>query len=373
MPSYSQNYPPFINLSKNKIYKNKDSSDFQQFKQKWNQFLRGNKKHISIIHFGGSHVQGGFWSESIMNTLQEKNNTSGGGYFVFPFQQIKTNTPYYFKTYSNVKWKANKCTKITDTIHPIGMAGVSASIDTTCYIAIKNNWNKLKGYTTIRFFHRFNNDYEIIPQFQTSNIKHYPNYSEYTLSSVQDSVSFIIEKKIHTQSEFILDGISCENNNEQGIYYAGFGVNGATSGSFIKCKLLAQEIKNLSADIFILSFGVNDVRNKNFQPNEYIQNYDSLLKILHQTHPHTPILITTISDNYIKRKNCNKKTITGNLAIFEMLKNQSITVWDLNGIMGGYQSMNKWFKAGLSAKDKIHFNKKGYDILGKLLAEALIQ
>jgi hypothetical protein len=175
---HAQEIPEWINISQNKIIFDKDSSDFYRFIEKLNQVKNGKRKNIYIVHFGGSHVQGGFWSESIMNTLQDELKTKGGGYFVFPFKQVKTNSPYYFKTYSNGKWKVNKCTKISDSLKYIGMCGISAITDTSCYVSIKNEWKKLDGFTRIKFFYRKNNAYEVFPSFQTSKIIEHENYTE---------------------------------------------------------------------------------------------------------------------------------------------------------------------------------------------------
>jgi hypothetical protein len=40
--------------------------------------------------------------------------------------------------------------------------------------------------------------------------------------------------------------------------------------------------------------------------------------------------------------------------------------------MGGYGSMAKWFTAKLSAKDRVHFNGRGYQIQGDLFYKALM-
>ncbi len=363
--------PSFINLQENKIYFDKDSSRFMQFIKKIDSLAKGKKNSINIVHFGGSHVQGGWWSEAIMTSLQEYVKGTGGGYFVFPFKQVKSNSPYYFKTYSNRKWKVNKCTRITDTLHYLGMCGISGITDSTCYLSIKNEWKKLQGFTHIKVFHRFNSAYEIIPQFKVSSITNHKNYTEYTLYLPIDSIAFLIQKKDSIPSEFILDGISCDNKNK-GVYYAGFGVNGATSESFLKCEGLLHQLKDLKVDVFILSFGVNDVRSKTFTKEEYIQHYDTLIYKLKKAHPESTILLTTISDNYIKRRQCNPRTKLGDEAIFDVMKKHQIAVWDMNAVMGGQKSMLKWYKAGFAAKDKIHFNKKGYFLLGNLMTQAIL-
>lgn len=368
----AQQYPAFVRTEKNKILFDKDSSDFYRLIEHLKNFQSKKEKRISIVHFGGSHVQGGFWSEAIMHTFQKYFHTTGGGYFVFPFRQVKTNTPYYFKTYSNGKWQVNKCTKVTDSLWYLGMCGISAITDTSCYLAIKNQNAALTGFTRIKMFYRKNSSYSVWPQFAVSSVIEKEYFTEYVLQQKTDSVSFIIQKKDSTQSEFILDGISCENDSS-GLYYAGFGVNGATSESFLKCALLLHQLKNIQVDLFILSFGVNDVRNKAFSKKEYIQHYDSLITILRQAHPESTILLTTISDNYIKKRQMNPRTKKGNDAVYEIMKKYQLAVWDLNAVMGGEKSMVKWYKAGLAAKDKIHFNKKGYSILGELMTKAILQ
>ena len=46
-------------------------------------------------------------------------------------------------------------------------------------------------------------------------------------------------------------------------------------------------------------------------------------------------------------------------------------VWDQFVIMGGLNSINKWVAEGLAQKDKVHFTRSGYELLGDLLSNAL--
>jgi lysophospholipase L1-like esterase len=39
--------------------------------------------------------------------------------------------------------------------------------------------------------------------------------------------------------------------------------------------------------------------------------------------------------------------------------------------MGGYKSIYKWYKARLAARDRVHFNSRGYKLLGNMMFEAL--
>jgi hypothetical protein len=41
--------------------------------------------------------------------------------------------------------------------------------------------------------------------------------------------------------------------------------------------------------------------------------------------------------------------------------------------MGGYGSIQKWYSKGLTAKDKLHLNRRGYELQGYLLLSALLK
>jgi len=58
--------------------------------------------------------------------------------------------------------------------------------------------------------------------------------------------------------------------------------------------------------------------------------------------------------------------------IFEIARETDCAVWDFYTIMGGAKSIQQWYKRGLVAKDKLHFDKAGYIIQGDLLSDALI-
>ena len=57
--------------------------------------------------------------------------------------------------------------------------------------------------------------------------------------------------------------------------------------------------------------------------------------------------------------------------MFELMEKHHASVYDLYAVMGGYKSIYKWQKAGLAAKDKVHFNGKGYHILATLMFDAI--
>jgi lysophospholipase L1-like esterase len=165
-------------------------------------------------------------------------------------------------------------------------------------------------------------------------------------------------------------GFSLENENP-GFYLAGLGANGASSSSFLRCDQLVPQLQSLDVDLMILSLGVNDTQAKNFAKEEYIEHYDSLITLIKKVQPGVAILLTTTSDNYVKRKTSNKRTVLAKDAMFELMNTHNVAVWDLFSLMGGFKSMSKWYKVGLASKDKVHFSPKGYNLLGHFMFDAL--
>jgi lysophospholipase L1-like esterase len=95
--------------------------------------------------------------------------------------------------------------------------------------------------------------------------------------------------------------------------------------------------------------------------------------MIKNVNPDVAILLTTTTDNYIKRRTANKRSITARAAMFELMHKHKIAVWDMFEFMGGYKSIPKWYKAGLAARDRVHFNSRGYNIMGEYMYRAFIQ
>ena len=90
----AQQYP-FINYNQSKLYLAKDSSQFMKFYKKIDELREGKRKKVTIVHFGGSHIQAGFWTEVLMDGFQSMGNFKGGGTFIFPFKIVKSNSPHF--------------------------------------------------------------------------------------------------------------------------------------------------------------------------------------------------------------------------------------------------------------------------------------
>lgn len=370
---------PFMKMEYNHLYFSKDSSSFLKLYKKLDDLRAKKINRIGIAHFGGSHVQAGTWSSTFVNNLQNEFKTVGGGYFVFPYKIAKTNSQSYATTFSSGNWKRFRAIG-KDYFVPLGMSALSISTrDSATNFGVALTKKALcKSFISIKVYHNFSEGFE----FTVDSLHNFEpirtDFREfgYTLFNFElpvDSVNFKLVRKDTLHQDFILFGFSLDNDLQAGFYFAGLGANGAASGSFVKCVDLTKQFSSLKADLVIISLGVNDTQSKSFAKEEYIENYDSLIAVIKNANPDAAIILTTTTDNFIKRKTSNKRTVLAHEAMFELMEKHNVAVWDLFSLMGGYKSMMKWQKAGLAGRDRVHFSPKGYVLLGNFMFDAFFK
>lgn len=369
--------PSFVNTEKSKLYFGKDSSEFMKFYAKVDELREGKRNKVTVVHFGGSHIQAGFWTEVLMDGFQGLGNFKGGGTYIFPFQIVKTNSPHFFKSFTTGKWirkRSALAKEMCDNLGMAGMAGITNDSANTFGFKLQPN-NHHQSFNSLRVYHNFNPSFEFSIANQTGT--HFirtddrvKGYTEFEFETFIDSVNFELVRKDTIIKDFMLKGFSIENSTP-GFYYAAIGVNGASTASYLRCQSFVNELATIPPDLVIFSIGVNDTHDMNFSKEKFIANYDSLITLVKQASPNCTFLFNTTTDNFIRRKTANKRPIKAQEAAYELMQKHNGAVYDLYAVMGGYKSIYKWYKAGLASKDRVHFNGRGYRILATLMFDAI--
>lgn len=363
----------------NKIVYGKDSSEMLRFFSKLSSFLATPEKvrEIKIAQIGGSHVQGGFWGDRLTTDFQELKKTQGGGIFAFPFKLAKTNSPPYFTTFSNGVWKSCRTALLKNNCTRVGVSQILLfTNDSASFFGVKMQENAHhKYFNELRVYHNFNPSFSFsIKNGMEAKRIEVPEkgYTLFILKTKTDSVVFELKRKDTLQHDFVLYGFDLQNTAEPGIYYAALGANGASTKTVLRCQLFAEQLKTIQPDLVILSLGVNDLQGADFNKEEYIARYDSLIYRIKKAVPTCAVLFTTPTDNYIRRKTPNKKTALAQECIYTLAQKHQAALWDMYAVMGGYKSIFKWYQAGYARKDRVHFAAKGYALFSDLMFEALM-
>lgn len=363
---------PFLNLSANRIQG--DSMLWQRIADRLDS-LESHHKVFSIVHIGDSHLQAGFITAVVRQALQKRYGNAGPGLLV-PYKVGRTNEPPHVKSRSSVRWRSRRIVSDKDSLS-IGISGLTVQA------------RRKDAEMEIQIISPPGLDYSIssIQIFSGSGAGEMQMFicdsTRCALASVDASkptarIAFqkpvnrflLIPKNENEDSLFTLYGMNGLNDSS-GILYHTIAINGAEYRHYNQQPLFFEQLKYLHPDLFILSLGTNEAFSAGFDTLIFRQQVDSFLSRISMDFPEANILITSPGDAMKGRKNKNPRNRRAGLILQSLASRRSLSFWDLFSVMGGYGSIQKWYARGLTAKDKLHLNRRGYELQGSLLMHAL--
>lgn len=165
------------------------------------------------------------------------------------------------------------------------------------------------------------------------------------------------------------------------VSYTDMGVNGATCLTFTHPERIA-DIAVLKPELLILSFGTNESHNRRYNANIHYNQMDELVKLLRDSLPDVPILLTTPPGSYESFRQrrrrrtyaINPRTSVAAETIHHYARNHKLVVWDMYDVVGGKRrACTNWTEAKLMRPDHVHYLPEGYILQGNLLYQALIK
>ncbi len=372
----------FARFDKNRIEFPGDSSAFERLFGKMDSVLFQGQGNLRIMHIGGSHVQAGTLTKRLRNNLLSlRPALDGGRGLVFPFSAARTNNPSSFTTSYEGSWKVTKNVQ-REPDRRLGLTGIalSASDDKASVMVTTVARDPLPQDPAFRF-----NDVRVLGY--SSAGERVPvvvlakgdtlvgcradSCWSFALPSLTDSVRIATKG----EGEFTLTGIFLDNPFP-GISVTGIGVNGASLGSYAKCPDLLNDLRMVNPDLVIFAVGINDATASNFSVDDFVARYKTLVSQIRSVNPDCALLFVSNNDSFrrVRRKGyvVNSNGQLAEQGFLRLGKDCGAGVWDLFEIMGGLGSMKKWEAAGLAKGDKVHFTEQGYDLVGDLLFNALM-
>ena len=339
-------------------------------------------KVFKVVHIGDSHIQADWFSGKLRSLLQEQYGNAGIG-ILFPYRQIKTNSPPTFSSVASAPFIASKITKCKAACD-VGIVGYNAQIPAGSMVVFNIKKDTQPQFVSVIF----QSDNEHAIGFNHDN--HDENYTTqtsttYNITSYKKPLSNSFH--LNTKSNITLNGLISSNGNPGVIYYT-IGANGATFNNYINSNLFFQQLKSLQPDLIIISMGTNESVSDISADSLSVQLQNFHSKILEAGAD--KIIYTTPADNYLRKSVSTRKKVKGKWrtrrtvayinnpkveiirqTMINFCNQQQVMCWDLYRAMGGDRSMRQWVQTGYAAKDHIHFSKGGYEIQGMLLFDAL--
>ncbi len=368
----------FIQYDQNKIH-------IDGRKEKWNNLFRkfenlafnGTGK-ISIVHIGGSHVQGGFLTDRLRANFNEMvYGAEGERGFVFPYNLAKSNSPKSIQCDWTGNWEGCRNSVSSDDCL-WGMSGVSA----TCYDSTATVTLAASGYSgvpysygTIKIYNQRSSNVQIDADTNVTLLKvtedPVTGFTEFVFTPYVNKFQFTFRKTDPEPSYFTFQGAYL-GEEKSGLSYHAIGVNGASTRSYLRCGLFDNQLETLHPDLAIFGIGVNDanVAEGSFDVVQYEERYDSLIQKFLVVNPNTCILFVTNNDTYYHRSYPNRNAIKVQQSMYRLARKYDGAVYDLFEIMGGLGSIRNWQNAQLAAADKIHLSKRGYELQADMMSTA---
>ncbi len=370
---------PFLALEKNKLDFYGDTTQFNTVFQKLDSLVFLGKGNLSILHIGGSHVQGG----ALQRTMRSKFDNlmpgmAGERGFFFPYRLAHSNMPSDYHVEYTGEWTGcRNAKKASGCIW--GMSGYNAkTTDSTADIKLYMSDLQEKNYrfNRIRIFYQMDeNSYDVkldsIYGEVSASIDSIGQFIEYRFDKTYDTLAFALQKTDSLQTHFTLKGIQYLTD-EPGITYHSIGVNGASVPAYLRSEDFAKEIKYLGPDLVIFGIGINDANGptSRFNQSSFENHYRDLINWFKAANPNVNFIFLTNNDSYYRRRYPNQNVFRVVKAMQNLAKENNAAVWDLFEIMGGIGSVKLWEKTGLAKADKVHFTNKGYQLQSDLFFEA---
>ena len=348
------------------------SADFETFLRKLDTLVVTGRGDVHIVHIGGSHVQGGMWTNALRkNLLTLRYGMDGGRGLVFPYAAAGTNTPVGYQSSYTGTWTSSRCLNPETVMGLTGMTVSTADTAATVSLDLLPEERKL---------------WDVRYVFRSVDVLGYGDLEPVllagrdTVRGRQEAERWHFEMPYFTDflrigfrgfpGRFTLKGVYLDHP-AQGLTVSEVGVNGAATSSFLKCDDFVQDLSLLKPDLVIFSIGINDLQGVDFDVRRFVSNYGKLVQLVRHANPHCAFLFTSCNDSW-KNGRSNPFGPRAQQAFEEIAAGCDGAFWDLFEIMGGSGSMDAWVQGGYARADHIHFTPEGYAILGNLLFNALM-
>lgn len=388
-------YYSFINKNENNLIFPGGFNPIDRFEAKLEQLLRTSKGSINIWHVGGSHVQADMFShrmrcnfesltdipatrEAAKNRAKRSANLpqTGTRGMLFPFSMAKTNYGFDHRFSYTGQWNASRIIASNPSL-PIGMTGIAASTTSTkasITMRLDNGTGRHWQFDALRVIAEAEGD-SVTVSVSASGMA--PREMTITGDGVFeiDKLGVRSACTIHIDNpqgkRFILHGIEPISTTPGKINYYSSGINGASTTSWLRAEQLEEDLQLIKPDMVVFGIGINDAAGPHFDSAAFEDNYRKIIKKVLDVNPDCLLLFVTNNDSYY-RGSPNRNAITVRNSFMKLAKHYNGCVWDCFSVMGGLGSSTSWRRVGLMANDRIHFSRKGYELIADMIFNALL-
>lgn len=372
---------PFIKYKENRLQYADSSENLAKFFARWSRLEATGQGNVNIVHIGGSHVQAGTMSNAIRQRLMHDHpRLVAGRGMLFPYSAAaRCNNPADYRVRCPQKVALTR-NIYKEYPHPLGLCGISITAsDSLTEVGILLR-DSTVDYATSRIIVLGHSGQGVVPQLLIAGRTVYPSYVDrrtdrHVFNIVHPVDSFVVQLPCRAGEQFTLTGIYLDNL-KPGFSFHSIGVNGASVPDYLRCQHFTRDLRLLRPDMVIFGLGINDASKSDFDTAQFRLHYLALVDSVRRVNPDCALVFITNNDSFTKlRRRKYRVNANGPLAreVFHRVAREvGGVVWDQFQLMGGLKSMEQWQRAKLAQSDRVHFTRAGYQLLGDLFYDALL-
>ena len=208
------------------------------------------------------------------------------------------------------------------------------------------------------------------------------------LMEINDSTAFkvVLIGDSHVKGKYLPQSLeSTLKSAIPHLQFTSYGINGAWVSKFQESPLM-QKVYADKPNLIIVSFGTNEAHGPNYSEAVHTQEMINLICRLEGRCPGAKIILTTPPGSFLSKRiggtrrrpkfaaNRNENTPKVAKNIVNFAQTNKIACWDIFTIAGGELcACSNWRDGGLMQTDNVHYTAQGYNLMGKLLGEAIIK
>ena len=167
-----------------------------------------------------------------------------------------------------------------------------------------------------------------------------------------------------------INGIYIEKN-QPGVIYNMIGVNGAKYEHYNLSANFQKQFETLNNDLVIVALGTNESLDHHYDSTRFATEFLQFVQDLKEHNSQATFIISLNPDAY-SRRNQNPNAGRLNAILKDLCHQQNLPYFDAFSIMGGQGGMYQWYKKGLSNRDLVHLNGRGYRFMADLFYTAIM-
>lgn len=346
----------------------------QAFASQIAKWQNGKLDQVRIVQFGDSHIQTGQYPEGTRQGMLELFGTLTPRFWV-PLSKCGGWGPPTVNFDAKGDWS---CQKITKPEFPaeFGVSGFAYVLPANLSGNLQFQLSNKEPLTEVQILHQWNKSWSF--KADSVKVKTVKIGEHSAITTITPTVS-IRKVTLQVCGEGSKDSLRLfafrlnASQQQHDLVYDNFGVGGSAYVDWIqKAPYFLEEMTWMKPDLIVLSLGTNDSHMGGFNDSSFYASVKKFVLSIKVSNPHASLLMTGPPDTYYKNA-AAPNGIVVRTRLKQIAAETGCAFWNLFDVMGGTGSFQVWNNDGLGTADQMHFSKQGYELQGKLLADAIFR